>query len=90
MDTLVEPDWLTVPILSLILQCLCSIGAQGGTLTHPSNEVALGVLLEFLDAAEKGRVDESITFVPAARYPALSTAANRATTAVSRRHRSRN
>ena len=53
---LVEPDWLTVPILSLLLQCLCSIGAQGDTFTHPDNKVALGVLLDFLDAAEQGRV----------------------------------
>ena len=43
LDDLVEPDWQTVRILCLLLQCLCSIGAQGDTLTHPDNEVALGL-----------------------------------------------
>ena len=76
LDDLVEPDWQTVRILCLLLQCLCSIGAQGDTLTHPDNEVALG--LRFLDAAEQGNVDGSIAFVPGARYPALRTAASRA------------
>ena len=84
LDTLVKPDWLTTPILSLLPQCLGSFGAQGDTLTHPDNEVALGVLLEFLDAAEQGRVDDSIAFVPAARYPALRTAANRACSSIHR------
>ena len=64
LDTLVEPDWLTVPILSLLRQCLGSIGVQGATLTHPDNEVALEVLLDFLDAAEQGRVDHSIAHQP--------------------------
>ena len=47
LDTLVEPNWLTVSILGLLFQCLISIGAQGDTLAHPDNEVALGVLLDF-------------------------------------------
>ena len=84
LHTLVEPDWLTVPILSLLLHCLGSIVAEGDTLTHPQNQVALGVLLDFLDAAEQGRFDESIAFVPAARYPALSTAANRGRSSIHR------
>ena len=50
LDTLVEPDWLTVPILSLLRQCLGTIGVQGAPLTHPDNEVALELLLDFLDA----------------------------------------
>ena len=37
LDALVQPDWLTVPILSLLLQCLCSIGAQGDTITRADN-----------------------------------------------------
>ena len=48
LDTLVEPYWLTVPILSLLCQFLGSIGVQRATLTHPNNEVALDVLLDFL------------------------------------------
>ena len=84
LDTLVEPDWLTVPILSLLRQCLGTIGVQGAPLTHPDNEVALELLLDFLDAAEQGRVDDNIAFVPAARYAALRMAATRARSSIPR------
>ena len=64
LDTLVEPDWLTVPILSLLRQCLGTIGVQGATLTHPDNEVALESLrpLSLVTAtrpvARRGSCDE--------------------------------
>ena len=60
LDTLLERDWLTVPILSLLLQCLgsSSIGVQGANLTHhnPDNrdEVALDVPV-LLDSDVFGR-----------------------------------
>ena len=41
LDALVEPDWLTVSILNLQLQCPCSIGAHGDTINHHDNEVTL-------------------------------------------------
>ena len=44
----------------------------------------LGVLMDFWDAAEQGRVDDSIAFMPAARYPALRTAANRGRSSIHR------
>ena len=71
------PTHLTIPIqaiLSLLLQFLRSIRAQGNALTHQDNEIALGVLLYFLGAAEHGHADGSIAFVPAARYNAASRA----------------
>ena len=65
---------------------------EGNTIrvTHPDNEVTLGVLLEFLDKAEQDRVDRSIEFVPAA-HPALRlrTAASRARSSIHRRPRPR-
>ena len=77
-DASVQSDRHTTPILSLLLQFLCNISADTDNITQPANEVALCVLLDFLDAAELGRVDQSIQFMPASRYPAFSTPASRA------------
>ena len=58
------------------------LNLKATTLTHADNEVALGALLDFLEAAEQDHVDGSIAFVPAARYPALRTATSRARSSI--------
>ena len=58
--------------LVLLQQCVVALGGPGDTLTDPANELALALLLEFLDAALQGdHPDECISFVPAPRYSAL-------------------
>ena len=73
-------------ILSLLRPCLDSIGVQGAW-RHPYSSRQRsrpGRTLDFLDAAEQGRVDNSIAFVPAARYAALRMAATRARSSIPR------
>ena len=87
MTNLVEPDWLIVPILSLLFQCLGSVGAQGDTFAHPDNDVALapGCAHGFFGMQPSKAVSMTASrFMPAARYPALRTAANWARSSIHR------
>ena len=78
-DSSIRSQMATVPILVLLQQCICAVGGPCTTPTDPANKVALDLLVDFLSPAqtEQPVPDECIAFVPASRYAALRTAAQR-------------
>ena len=86
VEASIRSQMVTVPILTLLQQCICALGGPNTMLADPATEVALELLVAFLTTAQQEQLapDESIAFVPASRYGALLTAAQRTLASIQR------
>ena len=67
VEASIRSQMVTVPILTLLQQCICALGGPNTMLADPATEVALELLVAFLTTAQQEQLapDKSgIAFVP--------------------------